>query len=100
MASKNLGTVVELGLPWPGIGPFIFAMHHVDNYPAADGDTMGPPAALLKGRNIGMDMGNASGTGWNMYHADKVPGFPAHPHTGFETVSLVRTLTLTRCILL
>ena len=26
---------------------------------------------------------------FNMYYRDVVPGFPEHPHTGFETITLV-----------
>jgi redox-sensitive bicupin YhaK (pirin superfamily) len=48
---------------------------------------MGPDASLA-GRNIGQDF--ARKDGWNMYHGSTVPGFPPHPHRGFETVTIVR----------
>jgi hypothetical protein len=77
---------VPLGFQWPTIDPFLFCVHHDDAYPAGNG-SMGP-AASLAGREIGSDF---SGTdGWRMYHGDAVPGFPQHPHRGFETVTFVR----------
>ena len=55
-------------------------------YPAGNG-SLGPDASL-GGRAIGQDF---SGTdGWSMYHGSEVPGFPQHPHRGFETVTYVR----------
>ena len=71
----------------PGIDPFIFGAYHQDLYPKGNGK-LGPDAALLKGRDLGMDFGRQDG--WSMYHGDDVPGFPAHPHRGFETVTIVR----------
>lgn len=77
---------VPLGAQWPTIDPFLFCAHHDDAYPAGT-DQLGPDAPLA-GRQIGSDF--ASVDGWNMYHGEVVPGFPQHPHRGFETVTYVR----------
>ncbi|MET0144196.1 MAG: pirin family protein [Ilumatobacteraceae bacterium] len=77
---------VELGAQWPTIDPFLFCVHHDDAYPAGDGD--GGPRASLAGRELGQDFTGVDG--WRMYHGLRVPGFPSHPHRGFETVTYVR----------
>ena len=79
--------VVALGQPpWPTPDPFLFCVHHDDEYPAGNAE-LGPKASL-RGRNIGNDFSRKDG--WSMYHGDVVPGFPQHPHRGFETVTVVR----------
>jgi len=78
--------VTPLGFPWATDDPFLFCVHHVDAYPNGN-DRMGPDASLA-GRDIGQDF--AGKDGWRMYHGDVVPGFPQHPHRGFETVTIVR----------
>ena len=75
-----------LGPQWPTMDPFLFCAHHDDAYPAGDGSF--GPAVSLEGRQIGSDFSRKDG--WSMYHGDPVPGFPGHPHRGFETVTLVR----------
>ena len=75
-----------LGGQWPTIDPFLFVAHHLDRYPTGN-EVLGP-AASLDGRRIGMDFDAIDG--WNMYHGSTVPGFPQHPHRGFETVTHVR----------
>jgi redox-sensitive bicupin YhaK (pirin superfamily) len=77
---------VPLGFQWATIDPFLFCVHHLDKYPEAN-EHMGP-AASLEARDIGMDFAGADG--WRMYHGSTVPGFPQHPHRGFETVTFVR----------
>lgn len=86
MSNAIVGTV-KLGTPpWPTVDPFLFCVHHLDHYPAGN-DKMGPDASLA-GRNLGMDF--AGKDGWRMYHGQVIPGFPRHPHRGFETVTLAR----------
>ena len=75
----------KMTLPWQVFDPFIFTMHHVNTLPKANEDMT--PNSTLEGREIGADFSNKDG--WNMYHGKKYPGFPAHPHKGFETVTIV-----------
>ena len=81
---KNITTLPEKG-PWPTIDPFLFCVHHNDNYPNATNEFI--PNASLDGRSIGNDFSNLEG--WSMYHGQSVPGFPKHPHRGFETLTVV-----------
>ncbi|HVT76046.1 MAG TPA: pirin family protein [Acidimicrobiales bacterium] len=77
---------VELGPRWPTIDPFLFCAHHDDDYPA--GNDVLAPAVPVDDRDLGMDFSGQDG--WSMYHGLVVPGFPQHPHRGFETVTFVR----------
>lgn len=73
--------------PMPTADPFLFCVHHCDDYPK--GNAQYGPSTSLTGRQIGQDFANLDG--WNMYHGDRVPGFPRHPHRGFETVTIVKS---------
>ena len=79
-------SVTPLGFPWRTHDPFLFCVHHDDHYPAGN-EQLGP-AVSLAGRNLGEDFEGRDG--WRMYHGEVVPGFPQHPHRGFETVTVVR----------
>ncbi len=78
--------IKPLGFTWETSDPFLFCAYHEDQYPKGNPDL--GPAASLEGRNIGQDF--TLKDGWRMYHGTKVPGFPAHPHRGFETVTVVQ----------
>jgi redox-sensitive bicupin YhaK (pirin superfamily) len=78
--------VTPQSFPWQTSDPFLFCVHHDDHYPAGN-ERQGPNASLA-GRNLGQDFEGKDG--WRMYHGEIVPGFPQHPHRGFETVTVVR----------
>ena len=84
MKQSPIISIQPLGNQWATQDPFLFCAHHYDEYPGGN-ENLGPNASLA-GRNIGQDF--AGKDGWNMYHGQKIPGFPAHPHCGFETVTL------------
>ncbi len=79
--------IKPLGFQWETLDPFLFCVHHEDYFPKGNGE-MGPDASYLKGRSLGEDF--ITKDGFRMYHGKKVPGFPGHPHRGFETVTVVR----------
>jgi hypothetical protein len=83
--SNLVNNIKPLGFTWETNDPFLFCVHHLDNYPQGN-DQLGP-AASLAGRNLGHDF--TLKDGWRMYHGETIPGFPAHPHRGFETVTVV-----------
>lgn len=85
MYNKTIQKIKPLGFTWETSDPFLFCVHHADAFPPGN-DQLGPQASLA-GRNLGQDF--TPKDGWRMYHGQTVPGFPAHPHRGFETVTVV-----------
>jgi redox-sensitive bicupin YhaK (pirin superfamily) len=83
---KAIISIRALGFQWDTQDPFLFCVHHEDKFPKGN-DQLGP-ATSLAGRHIGDDF--IIKDGFRMYHGDTVPGFPGHPHRGFETVTVVR----------
>lgn len=77
--------IFPLGFPWQTQDPFLFCVYHLDKYPR--GTLEMSPDASLNGRNLGSDF--TLKDGWRMYHGHTIPGFPSHPHRGFETVTIV-----------
>jgi len=80
-------SISALGFQWETADPFLFCVHHEDNFPKGN-DAMGPDPSMFQGRHMGDDF--IVKDGFRMYHGKTVPGFPGHPHRGFETVTVVR----------
>lgn len=76
-----------LGFQWPVQEPFLFLVHHHDFFPKGEPGFGVAPSALV-GRRVGEDF--AGRDGFRMYHGREIPGFPVHPHRGFETITIVR----------
>lgn len=90
-AVESVQTAVKrqfpLGFQWDTQDPFLFCVHHEDHFPVGN-ENMGPAKSYFKGRQLGDDF--IIKDGFRMYHGKVVPGFPGHPHRGFETVTVVR----------
>jgi redox-sensitive bicupin YhaK (pirin superfamily) len=83
--NRKIMKIQKLGFPWETEDPFLMTVHHKDAYPPGN-DQQGPNVSL-EGRNLGEDF--TLRDGFRMYHGKTVPGFPVHPHRGFETVTVV-----------
>lgn len=86
---ESLNSIIEIkemGFQWETVDPFLFCVHHEDDFPK--GNTVMGPAVSLAGRSLGDDF--IIKDGFRMYHGKQIPGFPGHPHRGFETVTVVR----------
>ncbi|KAJ9446240.1 Pirin-like protein [Diplonema papillatum] len=75
-----------VGAHWSTQDPFLFIAHHNEMYPKGDINGGIADRGLLKGRHMGSDFSGKDG--FSMYHGTDIPGFPKHPHCGFETVTL------------
>lgn len=79
--------ITPIDLHWPTQGPFLFCAHHLDLYPRGNQE-LGLDPVHFQGRNMGADF--EAKDGFRLYHGGQIPGFPVHPHRGFETITIVR----------
>jgi redox-sensitive bicupin YhaK (pirin superfamily) len=78
-----LKEVARLSFPFKTPDPFIFCVYHNDQYPAGD--------AMMEAPRRGDGADFESSQPYRMYHGDRIPGFPQHPHRGFETITATLT---------
>jgi hypothetical protein len=98
----------ELSFPFKTLDPFLFCVYHKDHYPAGHLLTQWPTIShnwFVGDKNMRAPrQGNGADFNPNqpyrMYHGDRIPGFPQHPHRGFETVTATMGLPFLLIILL
>eukprot|EP00467_Chlorarachnion_reptans_P019838 CAMPEP_0114500284 /NCGR_PEP_ID=MMETSP0109-20121206/7878_1 /TAXON_ID=29199 /ORGANISM="Chlorarachnion reptans, Strain CCCM449" /LENGTH=348 /DNA_ID=CAMNT_0001677927 /DNA_START=167 /DNA_END=1213 /DNA_ORIENTATION=+ len=79
MKKSAIRQIRSLSMPFSTPEPFLFCVYHKDEYPAGN-EKMEAPR-----RGTGSDFNPKAK--YRMYHGDKIPGFPQHPHRGFETIT-------------
>jgi hypothetical protein len=83
--TRALGSAILTNKPLPRAGPYptgdplLFCVYHKDEYPEGNGKMEAPH----RGNGSDFDPDQP----YRMYHGEKIPGFPQHPHRGFETVT-------------
>ena len=75
-ALNCIAEIGKLGFPFKVPDPFLFTVYHKDLYPSS-------ATKLPKGNGADFDWSKS----FRMYHGEDLPGFPQHPHRGFETVT-------------
>lgn len=65
--------------PMPTVDPFLFCVYHKDKYPAGN--------SAMEAPRVGNGMDFDPSAAYRMYHGENIPGFPQHPHRGFETIT-------------
>lgn len=86
--TKNPGVVLSytpLEMHWDTEDPFLFASHHRDDYPKGNAQ-LAPPLSEISGRDLGRDYQKRPG--FRMYNGKVIPGFPMHPHWGYESITV------------
>lgn len=67
--------------PYPTSDPYLFCVYHKDIYPPGNDRMEVELGRWGNGRDF-----NPTAS-YRMYHGKKIPGFPQHPHRGFETIT-------------
>ena len=65
--------------PMKTVGPFLFCVYRKDEYP--------PGNEKMEAPRTGNGMDFNPDALYRMYHGERIPGFPQHPHRGFEAIT-------------